>query len=345
MEPKKNIRHCSAEELIEIIRESSFPPFHARQLYEWIWKKSAVSFDEMTSLPAALRDSLAENYEFGNAEIIFRQESNDGSVKYIFRLHDGQVVEGVFIPSGDRITVCISTQSGCALNCAFCATARIGFKRDLDFTEIYDQVALLNKEAVGLTGKKISNIVVMGMGEPLLNYDNLLKATEKITSPDGLGFSPQRITVSTAGIADKIKKLGDDKVKFNLALSLNIPCDEKRSEVMPVNKKYPLEKLRPALKHYYEKTRNIITLEYILIAGLNDSDHDITCLKKFTAGLPVKINLIEYNEIAGTMFRSPSSRLMNEFKEKLEANHYIVNIRKSRGKDIAAACGQLAGKM
>jgi 23S rRNA (adenine2503-C2)-methyltransferase len=344
MTTKADIRLLGLNQFKQIVKDADEPEFRAKQLYEWIWKKSARDFNSMTNLPAAFREKLEEKYLFNAANIVSKQESKDGTIKYLFELHDHKKVEGVLIPSYDRITICISTQVGCGLGCTFCATAKIGIKRNLSFDEIYDQVAIMNAESLNLFKKKITNIVYMGMGEPLLNYDNVKKSVTKITSPDGLGFSPQRITVSTAGIPDGIKRLANDKVKFNLALSLNAASNEKRSKLMPINKKYNLEVLKPVLKYYYEATKNLITFEYIILSGYNNTDEDIKNLKNFARGLPCKINLIEYNRIQDSSYNNTSVSEIENFKLALEKNHFIVNIRKSRGRDIDAACGQLAGK-
>jgi 23S rRNA (adenine2503-C2)-methyltransferase len=344
MSDKTNIREYSKKQLLKIASESGQPEFRANQLYEWIWKKSVTDFDLMSSLPLDFRNHLKEKYAFESIKVVKTINSSDGCLKYLFSTPDDLYFEGVLIPSGNRATICISTQLGCSLGCKFCATAAISLKRNLHFWEIYDQVAILNKESEKISGHKVTNIVVMGMGEPLLNYENLLNAIQIITSPAGLGFSPQRITVSTAGIPEMIRKLADNKVKFNLAFSINSAINVKRTTLMPVNKKFNLDQIKPALKYYFEKTRNLITLEYIVIKGFNDTNEDISALKKFTRELPVKINLIEYNPVTGSTYVSPSLKDMLEFKTLLEEQNYIVNVRRSRGRDIDAACGQLAAK-
>jgi 23S rRNA (adenine2503-C2)-methyltransferase len=341
---KADIRQFELSQLKRIITESGEPEFRAKQIYEWIWQKSAVSFAEMTNLPLDLRQKLEKAFKFLNIVVDSKQESKDGTIKYLFKLFDGSNVEGVLIPSFDRVTICISSQVGCSLGCDFCATARLGYKRNLNFDEIYDQVAIMNKETEQIFGKRISNIVLMGMGEPLLNYPNVIRAIKKISSPGGLGISPQRITLSTAGIAHKIKQLADDKINVNLAVSLNTANEKLRAKMMPITKKFPLKDLREAIEYYYSKTKDIVTLEYIILKGVNDTTADIKMLRDFTKGFSVKINLIEYNPIAQSKYISPEQDDIMKFKTRLEENRFIVTIRRSKGKDIDAACGQLAGK-
>lgn len=341
---KTDIRQLELNQLKKIIAELGEPEFRAKQIFEWIWQKSAVSFAEMTNLPLTFRQKLEKKFTFLNIVIDLKQESKDGTIKYLFKLFDGNNIEGVLIPSFDRVTICISSQVGCSLGCDFCATALLGYKRNLNFDEIYDQVAIMNKESEQIFGKRISNIVMMGMGEPLLNYPNVTRAIGKITSPMGLGISPQRITISTAGIAYKIKQLADDKINVNLAISLNTPNEKLRVKMMPITKKFPLKDLKEAIQYYYAKTKDIVTIEYIILKGVNDSTADIKMLKEFTRGISVKINLIEYNPTAHPKYISPEQDDILKFKTKLEENRFIVTIRRSKGKDIDAACGQLAGK-
>lgn len=344
MTDKKNIRHLNLTELKNLAVENGQAGFRGKQLFEWIWKKGAVNFDTMTDLPKDFRAVMSEKFDFTAMAIHSYEKSNDRSIKFLFRLHDGLIAEGVLIPSGGRNTICISSQAGCKLGCKFCATGFMGFKRDLDFTEIFDQVRLLNDECMDRYGKKVSNIVLMGMGEPLLNYAEVKKAIHMITSPESLGFSPQRITLSTAGIPEKLRKLADDGLKINLAVSLNAASDDKRSEIMPMNRKNPLPQLKEALVYFQSKTRDIITLEYILLRDFNDGHADVKAIREFTKGLKVKINLIEYNYIEESSYRKPTMNKINYFKSLLEENGYIVNVRNSKGRDISAACGQLAGK-
>jgi 23S rRNA (adenine2503-C2)-methyltransferase len=342
--PSPNIRHLEFDQLADAFTKLGYPKFRARQVYEWLWHHGASSFGQMTSLPAGLRQSLEEHYSIDAAVVQEKQESRDGTIKYLFRLFDGHLVEAVLIPSADRITLCISTQVGCSLGCGFCATGRMGFKRDLHFDEIFDQVACCNKESLELYNKQVTNIVYMGMGEPLLNYANTIRSVRKICAPTGLGFSPQRITISTAGIADKIKQLADDRLNINLAISLNAPSDTIRTKLMPINKKYNLKSLKEAIRHFNNQNKSIVTLEYIVLSGVNDSVLDVRMLKEFSRGISIKFNLIELNKIEGSTFTSPDPKDIKAFKTRLEENNFIVNIRRSKGRDIDAACGQLATK-
>lgn len=317
-------------------------PFRAKQVYEWIWKHNASSFDDMLNLGKDLRKVLSENYELGKVEIADRQQSDDGTIKYAFRLADGNEVEGVLIPTEDRITACVSSQAGCSLSCKFCATGYLDLKKNLLAHEIYDQVDIIRKTALEEFDRPLTNIVYMGMGEPLLNYKNVLKSIEMITSEEGMGMSARRITVSTAGIAKMIKKLGDDDVKFEFALSLHAANDEKRSEIMPINESNSLEALGEALKYFHEKTGTRVTFEYIIFKDFNDGVEDAEELAKFCRVVPSKVNIIEYNPIAEAGFQNTSGNKMYRFKDILESQKIIVNVRRSRGRDIDGACGQLA---
>jgi 23S rRNA (adenine2503-C2)-methyltransferase len=272
------------------------------------------------------------------------QISGDRTIKCAMKLHDGKVVESVLIPTTSRMTACISSQVGCSLTCKFCATGRLDRLRNLQAGEIYDQVVLVNRLAQERYGQHLSNIVYMGMGEPLLNYAETLRSVDRICSPDGLGMSPQRITVSTAGIAKMIKKLGDDGVKFNLALSLHAANDEKRNYIMPINESNSLENLAEALNYFYDKTGTRVTFEYIAFKDFNDSLQDAEELAEFCRKVPAKVNIIEYNPIDDGEFKQTTIGRLNAFKEHLEKRGIIVNVRRSRGKDIDAACGQLANK-
>ena len=318
--------------------------FRAKQLHEWIWKKSARTFDEMTNLSIGLRDKLQETYEIPAVTVAEEQISKDQSIKNAFRLADGKITEGVLIPTPRRVTACISSQVGCSLTCKFCATGKLKLMRNIQFDEIYDQVAIIKEQAEKHYNRPLSNIVYMGMGEPLLNYSQVLKSIERITAEDGLGMSPKRITVSTAGIAKLIKRLGDDQVKFNLALSLHAANDEKRSKIMPINDQNNLEILADALKYFYERTETRVTFEYIIFKDFNDEIEDARELAEFCKHIPCKINIIEYNSIDDGEFQQASSKKVDAFAAYLESKNLIVNIRRSRGKDIDAACGQLANK-
>jgi len=341
---KKNIRALSKEEITSFFTEKGDKAFRAKQVYEWLWKKSARSFDEMTNLPKPTRELLNENFAINAITIATSQISKDRTIKNAFRLYDGNIVEGVLIPTESRMTACISSQVGCSLTCAFCATGKLERLRNLDADEMYDQVAIIKKQSEEKYGIPLSNIVYMGMGEPLLNYKNVLESVEKITSPEGLGMSPQRITISTAGIAKMIKKLGDDKVKFNFALSLHAANDEKRNKIMPINEQNSLEALADALRYFYEKTGTRVTYEYIVFKDFNDDVSDARELETFCRIVPCKVNIIEYNPIGDSEYHQTTESRLKKFVAYLENKGIIVNVRKSRGKDIDAACGQLANK-
>ena len=332
-------------ELFQACEELDVKKFRANQLWEWLWQKSARSFDEMTNLSKDFRQKLSDKYTFNTLSIAHAQKSSDGTIKYAFKLNDGFLIEGVLIPTSNRVTACISSQVGCSLSCTFCATGFMKRERNLRIDEIYDQVAILKKEAKREYNINLSNIVLMGMGEPLLNYANVIGGIEKVTAPDGLGMSPQRITLSTAGIAKMIKKLGDDQVRFNLALSLHSANNEKRSAIMPINDSNSLEDLIESINYFYDKTNTRVTLEYCVINDINDDSLEAEELISFARQIKCKVNLIEYNPIDLAEFQSSSTEKIQRFADYLERNKVIVNIRRSRGKDIDAACGQLANKI
>ena len=340
----KNIRELSLPELKEYFESIGDKKFRAMQTYEWLWKKNARSFDEMSNLSKALRDKLKEQFVLNAVEIDTCQISRDRTIKNAFRLYDGNIVEGVLIPTESRMTACVSSQVGCSLTCKFCATGRMDRIRNLDAAEIYDQVAMIRKQSEDHYQIPLSNIVYMGMGEPLLNYANVLSSIERITSPEGLGMSPQRITVSTAGISKMIRKLGDDEVKFNLALSLHAANDEKRNKIMPINESNNLDVLADALNYFYQKTGTRVTLEYIIFNNFNDNIQDARELEQFCHRVKAKVNIIEYNPVQGDEFSNTTKEKTDRFTAYLENKGIIVNVRRSRGKDIDAACGQLANK-
>ena len=341
----KNIRSLTKEELITLCEEMGEKKFRATQLWEWLWLKSARSFDQMTNLSKDFRAKLAAEFSFPVMTIANSQRSGDGTIKYAFRLDDGFLVEGVLIPTSDRVTACISSQVGCSLSCTFCATGFMKRERNLRADEMYDQVAILREEAAREYGINLSNIVLMGMGEPLLNYANVMGGIERITSPDGLGMSPQRITLSTSGITKMIKKLGDDGARFNLALSLHSANNEQRSKIMPITNSNSLEDLIEALNYFYDKTGTRVTLEYCVINDINDDPFEAEELVAFCRRIKCKVNLIEYNPIDLAEFISSSAEKIQRFADYLAKNKVIVNVRRSRGKDIDAACGQLANKL
>ena len=341
-----NIRSLSLDQLIAYFETINEKKYRARQVWEWLWKKHAQSFDDMSNLSKELRQVLSANFILPALRSDLSQFSSDGTVKSRFKTFDGQLVEGVLIPVDERQTACVSSQVGCSLSCKFCATGFMERKRNLNFDEIYDEAALLNDLAQKTYGKKLSNLVFMGMGEPLLNYKNVLKAIERITAPDGLGMGAKRITVSTSGISKMIRQLGDDGVKFNLALSLHAANDKKRSEIMPINETNNIKSLVESLNYFYEKTKNDITFEYILFKGENDTIQDADDLIKIYRQVPVHlINIIEYNPIENATYEKPEREVTQKFMDYLAAHRVNVRLRISRGKDIDAACGQLANKV
>ncbi|RYF25049.1 MAG: 23S rRNA (adenine(2503)-C(2))-methyltransferase RlmN [Flavobacteriales bacterium] len=341
---KTDIRSLDLPQLQKHFTEMQEPAYRAKQVYQWLWEKSARDFEQMSNLSKDLRKKLAENYTINAVEINNAQFSNDHTIKNAFRLHDGNIVEGVLIPTEERMTACVSSQVGCSLTCKFCATGYMDRKRNLNADEIYDQVVLIDQQAKQNYNIPLTNIVYMGMGEPLLNYANVLKSIERITAPDGLNMSYKRITVSTAGIAKMIKKLGDDGVKFNLALSLHAANDTKRHEIMPITEHNSLKALAEALKYYFQKTKNPVTYEYIVFNNFNDEIEDAQDLAKFCKHVPCKVNLIEYNPIQFADFINAEGDKIDKFANYLKSQGINTNIRRSRGKDIDAACGQLAVK-
>lgn len=342
----KNIRHLTLDELQKNIIELGEPKFRAKQIYEWLWQKSATDFDAMTNLSKPLREKLKTSFELLPIQIYNAQYSKDGTVKSAFQLHDKHLIEGVLIPSSDRATACVSSQVGCSLTCKFCATGFLKRERNLEPDEIYDQVVLINQQAQQTLGRNLTNIVFMGMGEPLLNYNNVMKAIDKITSEDGLNMAAKRITLSTAGIAKMIKKLADDGARFNLALSLHAADDEKRNTIMPINEQNNIEALIEALNYFESNTKSEITFEYILLDNVNDGIDDAKKLAQLSRRIPnVKVNIIEYNTIENAAFAQPTIEKRDAFIHYLASQRIIANVRRSRGKDIDAACGQLANKM
>ena len=342
---KSNIRGLSLQELESYFINMGEKKFRAKQVYEWLWQKQAHSFDAMTNLSKDLRAKLGEHFSLPALTIDATQYSADGTIKSRFKTFDGHLVEGVLIPTESRQTACVSSQIGCSLSCKFCATGYMDRKRNLNFDEIYDEAVLINQQSERVYGKKLSNIVFMGMGEPLLNYKNVMGAIDRITSPDGLAMSPRRITVSTAGVAKMIRQLGDDKVRFKLALSLHAANDAKRHEIMPINDTNNIKSLIEALNYFYQQTGNEITFEYILFNNFNDSLKDADELIRVYRQVPADlVNLIEYNPIDFATFEKPQEDRIIAFMNYLEKHKVNVRLRRSRGKDIDAACGQLANK-
>lgn len=344
MNNPRDIRALSREQIQSYFEEIGEAKFRAKQVYEWLWQKGAKDFDEMTNLSLPLRERMKSDFVINHIRVDEMQRSDDGTIKNAVRLYDGKVVESVLIPTDKRITACISSQVGCSLDCNFCATGRLKRMRNLNPDEIYDQVVAIQNEAESFYGRPLTNIVFMGMGEPLMNYNNVLAAIEKITSPEGLGMSPKRITVSTVGLSKMIRKLADEDPKFKLALSLHSARDEVRDKIMSINLKNPVADLIEALQYWYDKTRSRVTLEYVVWRDINDKEEDIEALVRFCKQVPTKVNLIEYNPIDDGEFQQADFEAVKAYQEALQSIDVVATIRRSRGKDIDAACGQLANK-
>ncbi len=341
---KRDIRKLSLEELKTFFLEHNEKPFRATQVYEWLWKKSLKDFDAMTNLSLEVRKLLKGHFSINHIRVDTMQRSSDGTIKNAVQLHDGMVVESVLIPTEKRVTACVSSQVGCSLDCKFCATAQLKRQRNLNPDEIYDQVVAIKQQSELFFNRPLTNIVFMGMGEPLLNYSNVIAAIDKITSPDGLNMASKRITLSTVGVAKMIVKMADDEVKFNLAVSLHSAINDKRAAFMPITNSNPLDELADALRYWYKKTKRRVTYEYVVWDGINDKLEDAQALLKFAKIIPSKVNLIQYNPIDAGMFQQASDQAVQMYQQLLENNGVVARIRVSRGKDIDAACGQLANK-
>lgn len=341
---KIDIRTFSKSELQTYFKSKNHPSYRADQVYQWLWNKGVSSFEEMTNLSLELRAFLQAYFEIRNVTNLHAQKSDDGTLKNAVKLHDELVVESVLIPTEKRTTACVSSQVGCSLDCKFCATAQLKRMRNLNADEIFDQVKLIDRQSRTIYKRPLSNIVFMGMGEPLMNYNNVLKAIEIITSKEGLHMSPKRITLSTSGIPKLIKKLADDNAKINLALSLHSARQEVREQIMPFAKKFPIEDLIDALQYWYSQTKSRVTLEYLVWKGVNDTQADIKALLDFCKKTVCKVNIIEYNSIDDDKFQQANNATIEAYVRALEAQKVTVTVRRSRGKDIDAACGQLANK-
>ncbi|PZR41244.1 MAG: 23S rRNA (adenine(2503)-C(2))-methyltransferase RlmN [Azospira oryzae] len=341
---KRDIRKLKLEELKTFFVEHGDKAFRAQQVYEWLWQKSVKDFDQMTNLSLPTREMLKAHFVINHIHVDNMQRSTDGTIKNAVKLHDGLIVESVLIPTEKRITACVSSQVGCSLACKFCATARLKRMRNLTPDEIYDQVVAIKEQSELFFGRPLTNIVFMGMGEPLLNYANVMSAIEKITSQKGLNMASRRLTVSTVGLAKMIIKMADDGVKFNLAVSLHAALNETRSSIMPINDTNSLEELAEALKYWYQKTKSKVTYEYVVWKDINDTREHAQALLKFCKHVPCKVNLIEYNPIDDGEFQQADQHVLDMYMDLLESNGITTRIRKSRGKDIDAACGQLANK-
>ena len=314
------------------------------QVYSWLWNKSCTSFSEMSNVSIKDRSLFEKEFFINNIKNDFEEMSSDGTIKTKFKLHDGNFVEGVLIPKDKRMTACISSQVGCSLSCSFCATGTLGLTRNLTASEIYQQVVYISRRSMELYNLPLTNIVYMGMGEPLLNYKNVIRSIHYITSEDGLNMSYKRVTLSTSGISKMIRRLADDNVKVNLALSLHTASEVLRKKIMPIGKSNTLEEIRDSLKYYFSKTRKKVTYEYVLLKDVNDKIEDAISLYKYTKHLSSKVNIIEYNPVEGLEFEKSSLEKTNKFIDFLYSKGVNVSLRRSRGKDINAACGQLANK-
>ncbi len=343
---KLDIRKLAKEDLDQYFVDRTLPKYRADQVWQWLWKKQKFSFSDMRNIPKAIIEQLESDFQINPIDVDKKQVSIDGTIKNRIQLHDGHLVESVLIPVEDmsRYTACVSSQVGCSLSCKFCATGKMKLQRNLEASEIFDQVALLNQQCIENYDKPLSNIVYMGMGEPLLNYKNVLKSIHYITNDIGLGMSPKRITVSTVGIAKMIKRMADEGVKFNLALSLHAADDHKRSQIMPINDQNNLSSLMESIKYFYEVSKNRVSFEYISFKGFNDTSKDAMNLIELCKNFSVKVNIIEYNPIDGVDFERSSSVSIDQFAQLLREHKIMVTVRKSRGMDIDAACGQLANK-
>lgn len=341
---KRDIRSLSLEDLRNFFTENQDQAFRGNQVYQWLWQKGIHDFKGMTNLSKTTRELLEEHFVINHIAIDQQQKSSDGTIKNAVKLHDHLIVESVLIPTATRSTACVSSQVGCSLDCTFCATAKIKRMRNLNADEIYDQVVAMDQQSRLYFGRPLSNIVFMGMGEPLMNYNNLIKAIDKITQPEALGMSPSRITVSTSGIPKMIIKMADDQVRFGLAISLHSARQTLRQELMPFAEKFPLEELASAIRYWYQKTKKPVTYEYVVWKGINDGEEDIRALVDFCKPTPCKVNLISYNPIGEDKFLQADKSSVEAYQSTLEAHKITATIRRSRGKDIDAACGQLANK-
>ncbi len=341
---RRDVRKLSLEELELFFLEKGEKKFRARQVYDWLWNKTLKNFDDMSNISLATREMLKAHFSINHIQVDQMHRSQDGTIKNAVKLYDGKIVESVLIPTPKRITACVSSQVGCSLDCNFCATARLKRMRNLHPDEIFDQVVAIRDEAMEYFDRPLTNIVFMGMGEPLLNYANVIQAIDKITSPEGLGLSPKRITLSTVGVCKMIRKLAEDEVKFNLAVSLHSAINETRSRLMPINDTNPVEDLAEVLKFWYQKTQKKVTYEYVIWKGINDDIRHAKALSKFCKVIPSKVNIIQYNPIDEGEYQQADPENVQMYINVLEQEGVVAKVRKSRGQDIDAACGQLANK-
>ena len=338
---RTNLRQLSSKQLREALHEMGQPAFRAKQIEEWVWEKGATSFDQMTNLPKALRASLAEQFSLGGVREVGRQVSDDGSRKYLLQYEDGTSVECVGMPTGSKLAVCVSSQAGCAMGCAFCATGAAGLSRSLTEAEIYDQVLHVRDDF----GSRVTSVVLMGQGEPFMNYDASLAAMRRLNSPDGLGIGARHITVSTCGIIPAIRKFSNEPEQFTLAISLHSAVQRTRNALMPGVRKFSLLHLYEVMGEYVDKTGRRPTYEYALIRGVNDTEEELGALCDFCRDNLAHVNIIQLNEVKGSRFQPSSDARAGEFVRRLASVGVEATIRQSRGQDIDAACGQLKQKL
>lgn len=340
----KDIRLIKPENLEQLLKKNKFLTYRSKQIQNWARKIDIQSFNQMSNLPNDLIKFLTENFKLNKSKVKTSKKSFDGTIKFAIQLYDNLIVEAVLIPSNKRITACVSSQVGCSLDCNFCATSKIKKMRNLEFYEIFDQIMLLNKESINHFSSPITNIVFMGMGEPLLNYKNVIESIDQITSDFGIGISYKKITLSTSGISKMIRKMADDNVKFNLAISLHTALEKTRNKVMPFSKSFPIKELVDSLEYWYKKIKRKITFEYLIWKEINDDFEHINALVSICKRIPSKVNIIEYNDTDNSIFRNADNKWINNYVTTLKENRIPVSVRRSRGKDIDAACGQLANK-
>ena len=340
----KDIRLIKPENLEQLLKKNKFLKYRSKQIQNWARKIDIQSFNQMSNLPNDLIQFLAENFKLNKSKVKTSKKSFDGTIKFAIQLYDNLIVEAVLIPSNKRITACVSSQVGCSLDCNFCATSKIKKMRNLESYEIFDQIMLLNKESINHFSAPITNIVFMGMGEPLLNYKNVIESIDQITSDFGIGISYKKITLSTSGISKMIRKMADDNVKFNLAISLHTALEKTRNNVMPFSKSFPIKELVDSLEYWYKKIKRKITFEYLIWKEINDDFEHINALVSVCKRIPSKVNIIEYNDTDNSIFRNADDKWINNYVTTLKENRIPVSVRRSRGKDIDAACGQLANK-
>ena len=340
----KDLRLIRPENLEQLLKKNKFPKYRSKQIQNWARKINVQSFDQMSNLPNDLIHFLIENFKLNKSKVNTIKKSSDGTIKFAIQLYDNLIVEAVLIPSNKRITACVSSQVGCSLDCNFCATSKIKKMRNLESYEIFDQIMLLNKESINHFSSPITNIVFMGMGEPLLNYKNVIESIDQITSDFGIGISYKKITLSTSGISKMIRKMADDNVKFNLAISLHTALEKTRNKVMPFSKSFPIKELVDSLEYWYKKIKRKITFEYLIWKEINDDFEHINALVSICKRIPSKVNIIEYNDTDDSVFQNADDKWINNYLTTLKENRIPVSVRRSRGKDIDAACGQLANK-